>query len=350
MQLMKNLTAITDLTLYTGNFGKSGCRCNCPGCTQTNYGKRNLFSRHQGTIEQISEILQTLPNLKNAYFLGNPDCSTDPKFCNKASKLFVENGKNVMFSTSGIGGVPVLKLIFDELDIHSIKYVSFSIDSMNNSIETLLKGKTFPISSVISGIEYCLNLNIPVKIQPTIWQINQDSYKEIINFFSSNYGIKWFTFHVGSLEGVKNNFSSICHHVKPDKWILISEKLNSIALEKNIRMQIPFVFLEENNYYNYLKDFKPYCMHKNSGLQIWMEKDLRGTFCPILGDLYPNTYSFDIATGSKYVNFNKSTICPAIKFLLGSELFSEFYKNKWISKTGKTFYPVCRFHSKKINY
>jgi len=342
------LKKVTDLTLYTGNNGRAKCSCNCPGCTQTNYGNRNSSSRHQGTLPQIEEIIEILPNLLNAYFLGNPDCSVDTTFCRDSAKLFIRNGKNVMFSTSGIGGLDTFKVLFDDIDISCVKYVSFSINSMNGDTERLLKGGNIDLKTVLQGIEYCLMLNIPVKIQPTLWQINQYDYKDIINFFYSMYHINWYTFHCGSLEGIPNNYSRLCHHIKPDVWTSIISDLTQIGIEKNLQMQIPQIFLEETDYHAYLKEYKNYCMYGGVGAQIWMEKELKCTFCPMLGEIYPDIFSFN-PTFATEIKFTNSNICPITKFLLGKDLANEFSSGKWISETGNIFYPVCRFYSQKIN-
>lgn len=82
------LEKVTDLTLYTGTYGKEKCSCNCIGCTQDGYIKGK--KPYQGTIEQIKEIIKKLPNLENAYLLGNPDVSVDTEFCNKAAKEFIK--------------------------------------------------------------------------------------------------------------------------------------------------------------------------------------------------------------------------------------------------------------------
>ena len=37
MNKVTGLEKVTDLTLYTGTFGKKGCTCNCIGCTQNGY-------------------------------------------------------------------------------------------------------------------------------------------------------------------------------------------------------------------------------------------------------------------------------------------------------------------------
>ena len=101
------LKKVETLTLYTGTFGRKKCTCSCIGCTQESYGRRH--KDYQGTLEEIKTIIEKLPNLKEAYILGNPDVSVDTKFCNEAAKEFIKNGRNVMFSTSGYNGIDTIK-------------------------------------------------------------------------------------------------------------------------------------------------------------------------------------------------------------------------------------------------
>ena len=249
-----NLGEIQELTLYTGSNGRRGCSCNCPGCSQTNYGERHAGSFHQGTLTQIQEIITLLPNLQKAYFLGNPDCSIDSIFCSKAAKMFIQHGIHVMFSTSGIGSVETLKKLLNGLDLNFVDYISFSIDSINCEIESMLKGTRIDYTTLLKGIEYCHSLSIPVKIQPTVWQINQDTLIDTMEFFNSKYQINWFTFHVGSCEGFHPHSSKICKHVLPDKWHETSQEILSFAKEKNLHVYVPHVFLTESEYEVYQKD------------------------------------------------------------------------------------------------
>ena len=82
MDKVSLLEKVEELTLYTGTYGRRRCTCSCIGCTQESYGRRH--KDYQGTLEKINVIVKKLPNLKNAYILGNPDVSVDTEFCNKA--------------------------------------------------------------------------------------------------------------------------------------------------------------------------------------------------------------------------------------------------------------------------
>ena len=107
MDKLQLLKKVKSLTLYTGTYGRRKCTCSCIGCTQESYGRKH--KEYQGNLEQIQKIIEKLPNLEEAYILGNPDVSVDTEFCNLAAKEFIKRGKKVMFSTSGYNGVKVIK-------------------------------------------------------------------------------------------------------------------------------------------------------------------------------------------------------------------------------------------------
>ena len=349
MDKVNLLNKVEELTLYTGTYGRKKCTCSCIGCTQESYGKKH--KDYQGTIEQIKTIIQKLPNLKNAYILGNPDVSVDTEFCNKAAKEFIKHGKKVMFSTSGYNGLEVIKKLTKEIDSDKINYISYSIDTIDNSKLQYLKGnKNINIEEINKAIKYCLNKNITVKIQPTIWEINQEDYKDIIDYYSK-MGIKWFTFHAGSFESLKENEIPL-KHVEPRKWIEIVKEINRLAIRKNLKIKAPKIFLKDNEWKNYKENNKVYCQNGGKGLQIWMQENgLKATFCPVLSEVMEN-FTFDLEKEEPKildVKNNNCTVC--------SKCVDNNIKNMSVKKDGKEFllnneliHNVCRYYSEKIKY
>ena len=301
---------------------------------------------YQGTIEQIDEIINLLPNLKKAYLLGNPDCSVDPEFCSEAAKHFINNGIHVMFSTSGIGGKETVKTLLNELDTSFIDYVSFSIDSLDDSTEKLLKGKNISFSTLLEGIQYCQSKSIPVKIQPTVWQINQNHCIELMDFFSSNYDIKWFTFHVGSQEGFFPKKSKVCQHVLPDEWHKIRLDIEDYAKKHNLHVNVPIIFATEEEYLEYNNNYLPHCINPHpTNIQIRMEKTLQATLYPILGTIYPNEFCSTLNSNimvSSQIDVSTNA-CIAQNFCLGKNLFPEFKGSCW-EKDNKKYFYVCRYY------
>ncbi|CDC06474.1 unknown [Clostridium sp. CAG:343] len=154
MDKLQLLKKVKSLTLYTGTYGRRKCTCSCIGCTQESYGRKH--KEYQGNLEQIQKIIEKLPNLEEAYILGNPDVSVDTEFCNLAAKEFIKHGKKVMFSTSGYNGVKVIKKLIQEIDPNNIQYISYSIDSLDNEKLQFLKGTNkIDIKEIDKAIYYC---------------------------------------------------------------------------------------------------------------------------------------------------------------------------------------------------
>lgn len=349
MDKVNLLENVEELTLYTGTFGRKKCTCSCIGCTQESYGKKH--KDYQGNLEQIKVIIKKLPNLKNAYILGNPDVSVDTEFCNRAAKEFIKAEKKVMFSTSGYNGVEVIKKLTKEIDAKSINYISYSVDTIDEKKLQYLKGnKKINLKDINEAIKYCLEKGIIVKIQPTIWEINQDDYKEIIETYSK-MGIEWFTFHAGSFEALHEKKNPL-KHVEPKKWMEIVKEINRLAIRENLKIKAPKIFLDEEEWQIYNKENKVYCQNGGKGLQVWMEEDgLKATFCPVLSEVMPE-FTFDLEKEEpELLNTEKN------KCIVCSKCLDDNLKNQSVKKDGREFllnnkmvHNVCRYYSEKRKY
>ncbi len=349
MDKINLLEKVEELTLYTGTFGRKRCTCSCIGCTQESYGRRH--KDYQGTLEQIKVIIEKLPNLKNAYILGNPDVSVDTEFCNKAAKEFIKAGKKVMFSTSGFNGIEVIKKLTDGIKAEDINYISYSVDTMDNGKLQYLKGtKKINLSEINEAIKYCLSKGITVKIQPTIWEINQEDYKDIIDFYSK-MGIEWFTFHAGSFEALQGRDIPL-NHVSPRKWMEIVKEINRLAIRKNLKIKAPKIFLDDEEWKTYKEENKVYCQNGGKGLQIWMQEDgLKATFCPVLSEVMPE-FTFDLEKEEPKILNNEKNNCTVCSRCLDDKV-----KEMSVKKDGREFllnnqmvHNVCRYYSEKRRY
>ena len=348
MEKNKILEKVEALTLYTGTYGRKKCTCSCIGCTQgiTSYRE----NEYQGDIEQIKKIIELLPNLKTAYILGNPDISVDTNFCNIAAKEFIKNGIKVMFSTSGYNGEEVAKELLEGLDRNMVEYISYSVDTLDNEKLHFLKGtKRINIEEVDKAIEYCIREGIPVKIQPTLWNVNQDDYKELIEYYEKK-GIKWFTFHVGSFEGVKNEIP--LKHIEPEKWDKINKEIKKIAQDKDLKIKVPKIFVDDDEKEIYKNQKKLYCQNGGTDIQIWLSKGIiKSSLCPILTAVYPE-YIFDLEKEDiKLVNSNYEG-CIVAERCIDNELRSKSKNNagREFNVKDKKIYNMCRYYSDKAKY
>ena len=344
------LEKVTDLTLYTGTYGRKRCTCSCIGCTQESYGKRH--EDFQGTMEQIDTISKKLPNLKTVYFLGNPDISVDTEFCNLASKKFTQEGKKVMYSTSGYNAMETLNKLIDGIEPQNIECISYSVDTLNVEKFRYLKGnKNISIKEIEKAIKYCNENKIKVKIQPTLWDVNQDDYKDIIEYFSKKFNIDWFTFHAGSFESLQDRKVPL-KHIRPEKWRKIAKEINEIAKKEKLKILVPKIFLNEEEYKEYKENAKLYCNNGGTGMQIWMQKDgLKATFCPILAETKPNDIVFDFEEEKpKLVKTNNE--CLVCTKCIDDELKKQSKNEVGIEflTQERKLYNICRYYSYREDY
>ncbi len=349
---MKRLTAldkVKDLTLYTGTFGREKCTCNCIGCTQGGIIKEK--EPYQGNINQIKKIIEKLPNLENAYLLGNPDISVDTDFCNEAAKEFEKNNISVMFSTSGYGGNKTIKRLVSGLNFKNIKYVSYSVDTLEDDKIHYLKGtKNISLKDIEESIKFCVDMNIPVKIQPTLWEYNQEDYIDIINYFYKKYDIKWFTFHAGSFESLKNRKVPL-KHIEPLKWKEIVKNIQFIAEKKKLRIVVPRIFLNQEEMDKEKENIHTYCANGGTGLQIWLENNgIRCTYCPLLAELHPE---FTFLIDEEVTHFIRTDgVCAVRREALDENLISKSWNGKGavFKQNTENLYNVCRFFSIREQY
>lgn len=321
-------TSVKSLTLYTGTHGYKGCTCKCRFCTQ-----KFLFNvpSYQGTSEEIERIIKALPNLEDVYILGNPDISVDTEFCNHAAKMFIEADCKVMFSTSGIGGKRTMEKLLNGLPPSKVKYVSFSVDSLNKETIRFLKGVNLPLDRIEEGIEYCIQNNFPVKIQPTLWSVNQNEIESIVRYFFSKYGIKWFTFHFGSLETYRGTENL---HVSSDNIRRIHEKVKQLQQIYGLDVKMPMNMLNKTEYRFFHENYTTHCQDKHPrDIQVWMtHKGLKASYCPIFSTVYPEDSVFDLESEDKIAPGMDCKMCPVQKQTLGPN----FQNNGYI--------PVCLYY------
>ena len=222
---------------------------------------------------------------------------------------------------------------------------------MDNEKLQYLKGSNkINLDEINEAIKYCLSEGVTVKIQPTIWEINQDDYKDIIEFYSK-LGIEWFTFHAGSFESLQGRDIPL-NHVNPRKWMEIVKEINRLAIRKNLKIKAPKIFLEDDEWKIYKKENKVYCQNGGRGLQIWMQEDgLKATFCPVLSEVMPE-FTFDLEKEEPRILNNEKNNCMVCSKCLDNKV-----KDMSVKKEGREFllnnkmvHNVCRYYSEKRRY
>ena len=268
-----HLDRIEYVTLYTGDNGSMHCTCKCPCCSQK--GRKRHY---QGTIKQALEMFEKLPNMKQLYLFGNPDVTVDPNFCNVVMKEAIKRNIHVCFSTSGIGGKTILEKVVEGIPTTMVDYISFSFDGTTKQEMSFAKGIFYPMEKALKGLEWALNNGYAVKVQPTLWSYNYKKAGEIIGFFRHE-GVKWFTFHIGSLES--GIFLSSHQQLTPEQINAVHEQIAKIVKKYNdIKVRCPIIYME----CGINEPQKWYCMHPDRVKElmvIFAEKEIKATHVPM---------------------------------------------------------------------
>lgn len=318
--LQLDLKNVKYVTLYTGGKGQANCVCKCPCCTQ-----KGPIDTYQGTIDQMKEVLDIFPNMHQLYLLGNPDPAIDTDFCNQASLMAIDKGANVCYSTSGVGGLKMLRNLLNNIKSNNVDYISFSIDSVNPEKMSMLKGIKYPFDNTIEGIEWALKEGFKVKIQPTLWSCNyQDAYA-IIDYFSK-IGVKSFTFHVGSVE--KANIETH-QHLTIEQIRNVQQQIDEITKMHPVHVTCPVMYptCGEND------NSKWYCMNLNNCdnmLVFLKENGILGTHIPIASEIDERfIYELKPNTPINIDEFPKTDFCPISEKTAKQKTMCRYVKKVW---------------------
>lgn len=341
---------IKRLTLYTGSNGKKGCNCNCLGCSQEAYGSGTPY--YQASKQDIIRLLTLLPNIQDCIILGNPDPSVDPEFCNWVAKYMINKGIRIRMSSSGLDALNVAKILFKDVNTDFVDYMSYSIDSINEKTLWRLKGRKILLSPINDAIDYCKSIGIRVKIQPTIWEINKTDYKELLPYYI-NKGVKWFSFHVGSLEGFTHTKNTI-DHISPDEWIHIREDLKKLCAKYDVSLHLPYLFMNEHDFKQYKLLRGEKCQpHSLLNTQVWIEPNkYRTTHCPLLREVRNFEYDLIEMDKSKIdYSCSEKGYCPATSACLGVKNCKNSIdgNGNMFNINGEIYHTICRSYNFNYN-
>ena len=313
-----DISKINLIALYTGNKGYNVCPCSCPCCSQKNVG-----GTYQGNIKQVELLLDKFNHLEQLYLFGNPDPVVDTNFCNFASKLAIDRGVHVSYSTSGVGGKKKLEQLLKGIEPQFVDYISFSIDSVDKEKMNVLKGIEYPFDAAIEGIRWANENGYKTKIQPTLWSSNYMDVYSIIEYFSK-LGTKWFSFHVGSIE---TNDISTHLHLTPDQMKNVHTQIEEVTKYYNSHIVCPVIYAScgDNDIHKW------YCMNPKecyNWLVFLRENGIFATHVPIMSE-FNDKYCFDI-TKPIYVEEHKfQDYCPMYERTAKTKTLCRYIAKTW---------------------
>lgn len=110
------------------------------------------------------------------------------------------------------------------LDSGAAHKLIISLDSMDPQTNDTLRGRRYAHQRTLKIIKHCVARRAPFKVQMTVWPRN---YPTILESTHQLYalGVRGFSFHCGSLEGVTNPDMHGLDHVDPLAWRALVEQL-----------------------------------------------------------------------------------------------------------------------------
>jgi MoaA/NifB/PqqE/SkfB family radical SAM enzyme len=261
------LSKIRVIKLFTGSYGRRGCTSNCPGCFMGTYDKLNK-PKYQGTMDQVLELLNLVPNTKSVMLYGNPDVSVDPEFCNEILRYLQENNITAVMFTSGIGGKQVIRTLMNGINPETFS-LNISVDTINEKKLSILRGKSFSLSNIVDTMNCCNEIGLDFTVSSNIWTINMDEdFAKYSEFFNS-YGAKKVRFHFGSLEGSASNIQ----HVSEEDFLEIRNKMRTYG-------RVPAIMVTQDEFVRFgLDTYVPQHVEAHK-LHVFLEEDgIKATAC-----------------------------------------------------------------------
>jgi MoaA/NifB/PqqE/SkfB family radical SAM enzyme len=237
--------------------GDDRCQLACPGCytrdllqitpaAAVRAGRRKVAPAEDftGHVDALGEGMQDL------YVLG-AEPTMDP--AGTAAKLAYarDRGWPQQVITHGAVSVERFEATFGAaLDSGGIYMLIISLDSMDAGVNNRLRGRGYAHARTLGVIKHCVARKAPFKVQMTVWPAN---YPTICDSVEQLYGlgVRAFSFHSGSLEGVTDAEADAAGlmPVDPLAWRALVERL--LAFREAHRNElwhfnVPFLYFTED--------------------------------------------------------------------------------------------------------
>ncbi len=236
--------------------GDDRCQLACPGCytrdllqitpaAAARAGRRKVapVTEFVGHVEALGDGMQDL------YVLG-AEPTMDP--AGTAAKLAYarKRGWPQQVITHGAVSIERFEATFGEaLDSGGIYMLIISLDSMDAAVNNRLRGRSYAHQRTLQVIEHCVARKAPFKVQMTVWPVN---YPTILDSVEALYGlgVRAFSFHSGSLEGVTDAEADRAGlmPVDPLAWRALTEHLMAFReahRETLWHFNVPFLYFTE---------------------------------------------------------------------------------------------------------
>lgn len=151
------------------------------------------------------------------------------------------------------GGGEIFWETFGEGILHgTVSRINVSLDSINEEIHNTLRGRTYAFKGAMDTIKSAVESKVDLQINITVWTQN---YHTIIDTVETLYdmGVRGFSFHEGSLEGVDKALDSSSSRVSPLDWRALVSQLAKFRKAHKTELQhfqYPYIYFTESELAN----------------------------------------------------------------------------------------------------
>jgi pyruvate-formate lyase-activating enzyme len=290
--------------------GNELCNLKCPGCYANEWLLRDgVFRMRNGStkvdLETYEDHLDAIgPQLEEVYALG-AELTAAPDHSREIIRRAAERDLAVMAITNGARRPEVVdRTLLEGLESGAIYKLNISLDSIDPDTNDALRGRQGACEATLETIRRYTERNFPIRLQMTVWPKNYGTILESVEKLYEEYGVRGFSFHCGSLEGVGDRQQQLeevggdC--LDPLAWRVLTERLfefNDTHYDDLQYFYVPFIYFTEEELREYVIG-EPTLMDEflahTQALEHGESKPLPFNACPGIGVPQVYLYASDI--------------------------------------------------------
>ena len=210
---------------------------------------RLALGRTRTPDEQVESQLQAAgPKVQEIYLLG-VEPTLRPVAAAKILSQAGDLGMSAIAATNGAAPINKFETAFrPALERGQLHMINISLDSIDPAINNALRGKDFAYDRTMATINHAIETGVPIKVITTVWPQN---YATVLDTVTQLYekGVRGFSFHCGSLEGVDDPKADGIHHLDALAWRALCAKLNRFKSLHETELEhffYPYVFFTKS--------------------------------------------------------------------------------------------------------
>jgi len=217
-------------TLRVTYQGDDRCQLSCPGCYTGQRlgpgapGDRPGGRRQAPTDDVAGHLDAAGPGIRELYLIG-AEPTMDPEGSAGLLRDAAGRGWTATSITNGAVSPRRFDRTFGEaLEAGGLYSLTVSLDSTVPAVNNRLRGAAFAYDRAMATIRRCVQRGVPLNVQMTVWPL---SYATVLDSVQTLFeaGVRGFSFHCGSVEGVPHFLAEGLDHIDPLAWRALCERL-----------------------------------------------------------------------------------------------------------------------------